>query len=257
MCYQTPRGKRQKLSKILQRTSKSTSNIGDSFKSISIRNRGRTYKPSNRYNSHTWINTFLENSIINSISERNAIPRNTDASALCASCARNLASDRYENEINKKESESDDKTDNKRNKRYDDRQCSFLKMITLCHDIKRTCIRRKITEVDAKILHLTGPSPRSCYVRQNVTGLITYKHYRERECRIKTISNETKHIALAKLDNTPVFYEKKKKCKDKHTELIFDIITKDMQQLQLHSMQLKESYHILSCLENYLGIKIN
>lgn len=132
-------------------------------------------------------------------------------------------------------------------------------MITSCHDVSKICIGREIAEVDAKILHLIGPSPRSCYIRQNVTGLITYKRYPGKECRIQAISNETKHITLGKSRNSKVFNEEKKKCRNtEHThnaELVFDIVTKDMQRMQLRPMQLKDSRCILSCLENYLGVK--
>lgn len=245
MYYQSPHEKRQKLSKVPQRVLKSTNDIGGSLKGVSVRKRSRAYKPSNRY-INSQINTFLENPINDT--------RNDDAtSSLCASCARNLADIRYENESSMKENEIDDNQDKKH-----DEQHTFLKMITSCHDVSKTCIRREIAEVDAKILHLIGPSPRSCYVRQNVTGLITYKSYPGKQCRIQTISNETKHITLAKSHNPAVFSEEKKKCKNtEHTELVFDIVTKDMQRMQLRPMQLKDSHCILSCLENYLGIKTN
>lgn len=172
-------------------------------------------------------------------------------SSLCASCARNLADIRYKNENNMNENKNDDYQD----KKCDD-QHTFLKMITSCHNVSKTCIRREIADMDAKILHLIGSSPRSCYVRRNVTGLITYKHYPGKECRIRAISNETKHITLAKSGNPKTFNEEKKKCRNtEHAELIFDIVTKDMQRMRLRPMQLKDSHCILSCLENYLGIK--
>ncbi|XP_050449037.1 leucine-rich repeat and death domain-containing protein 1-like isoform X2 [Cataglyphis hispanica] len=47
LCYQSPHQKRRKLSKISQRASKSTNDIG-SFKGVSVRKRSRAYKPSNR-----------------------------------------------------------------------------------------------------------------------------------------------------------------------------------------------------------------
>ncbi|KAL6446383.1 hypothetical protein ACFW04_001160 [Cataglyphis niger] len=47
LCYQSPHEKRRKLSKISQRASKSTNDIG-SFKGVSVRKRSRAYKPSNR-----------------------------------------------------------------------------------------------------------------------------------------------------------------------------------------------------------------
>lgn len=242
MCYQFPHEKRRKLSKISQRASKSTNDIDASFKGISVRKRSRAYKPSNRY-INSQINTFLENPINDT--------RVDDAmNSLCASCARNLADIQYKNENNTKKNESDDNQD----KRHD--QHALLKMITSCHDVSKICIKREIAEVDAKILHLIGPSPRSCYIRRNVTGLITYKRYPGKECRIQTISNETKHITLGKSRNSEVFNEEKKKSRNiKHAELVFDIVTKDMQRMQLHPMQLKDSHCILSCLENYLGIK--
>lgn len=245
MCYQSPHEKRRKLSKISQRASKSTNDIGGSFKGVSFRKRSRAYKPSNRY-INSQINTFLENPINDT--------HNEDAtSPLCASCAENLADFRYknENEGSTKENESDDNQDKKH-----DKQHALLKMITSCHDVSKSCIRREIAEVDAKILHLIGPSPRSCYIRQNVTGLITYKRYPGKECRIQTISNETKHIIFAKSHNPAVFSEEKKKYRNvEHAELVFDIVTKDMQRMQLRPMQLKDSRCLLSCLENYLGIK--
>lgn len=213
------------------------------------RKRARVYRASNRYNSRTRINTILENSV-NAMSE---IARNNGA--LCASCAEKLGTAQREIKIND-QNESDDKTDETSDERHSNEQHAFLKIITSCQDVRKTCIEKEIAEIDAGILHLTGPSSRSCYVRRNVTGLITYKHYRGRECKIKTISNETKHIALAKPDKSVTFTsEERKKCKDnQHAELIFDIITKDMRKLQLRPMQLKDSRTILLCLENYLGI---
>lgn len=193
---------------------------------------------------------FLTN-LVNSISNTRY---NSAAGSLCASCARNFAAIQCKNESNKKEKESNDEVNYNQNEKC--KQYEFLKMIASCHDIKRTCIRGEITEVDAKILHLTGPSPRSCYIRRNITELITYKHYRGKECRIKTISNETKHIALAKSYHSTVFNEEKMKCRNiEHPELIFDIVTKDMRRMQLRPMQLKDSRSMLSCLENYLDIK--
>ncbi|RLU25903.1 hypothetical protein DMN91_002065 [Ooceraea biroi] len=117
--------------------------------------------------------------------------------------------------------------------------------------------RNEIAEVNAKILHLIGPSPRSRYVRQNVTGLITYRQYRGKECKIKAISNETKYIALAKKSDNSVALNEGKKKNAEHTELVFDIVTKDMQRMRLRPTQLKDSRCILSCLENYLGIGTN
>lgn len=249
LCYQSPREKRHRLAKIPRRESKSTTDIGDSFKGVSVRKRARAYRASNRYNSHVRINAILENSV-NIMSEITS-----NDGALCASCAEKLATQREVEISEQTENESDDKTDRTSDERQSDEQHAFLKIITSCHDVTKTCIRREIAEVDAGILRLTGPSSRSCYVRRNVTGLITYKHYRERECRIKAISNETKHIALAKFDKSVAFNEERKKCKNtRQAELIFDIVTKDMRKLQLRPMQLKDSRSILLCLENYLGI---
>lgn len=234
------------MSKVPRRASKSTNDIGSSFKGSAVRKKSRAYKPSNRY-SNTDNDAFLEK-LVNSISDT----RNNSAGTLCASCARNFAA-RCKDESNKKEKESNDEINSNQDE-Y--KQHEFLKMIASCHDVKRTCVRGEIAEVDAKILHLSGPSPRSCYIRQNVTELITYKHYREKECRIKAISNETKHIALAKSHHSPVFNEEKMKCGNvEHPELVFDIVTKDMRRMQLRPMQLKDSRSILSCLKNYLDIK--
>lgn len=246
LCYQSPREKRRKSSKI-RRESKSTSDIGDLYRGV-FRKRVRAYRASNRYNNHVRINAILENSV-NAMSQ---VTRNDGA--LCTSCAEKLAT---QHEVEKQEqNKSDDKADEMSDERRSNEQHAFLKIITSCHNVKKTCIKREIAEVDAGILRLTGPSSRSCYVRRNVTGLTTYKHYRERECKIKTISNETRHITLAKPDKPAAFNEERKKYRDtQHTELIFDIVTKDMRKLQLRPMQLKDSRSILLCLENYLGIK--
>ncbi|XP_025987312.1 leucine-rich repeat-containing protein 27 isoform X2 [Solenopsis invicta] len=48
LCYRSPREKRWKLSKVPRRVSKSTNDIGDSFKGSTIRKRSKAYKPSNR-----------------------------------------------------------------------------------------------------------------------------------------------------------------------------------------------------------------
>ncbi|XP_028045310.1 leucine-rich repeat protein SHOC-2 isoform X2 [Monomorium pharaonis] len=243
LCYRSPREKQWKLSKVPRRLSKSTNDIGSSFKNSAIKKKSRTYKPSNRY-SNMDNDTFLEN-LVNSISDTH---NNSAAGSLCASCARNFAIRCKDANNKKNESNNQDEKCNK--------QHEFLKMIALCQDIKRTYIKEEIAEVDAKILHLTGPSPRSCYIRQNVTELITYKHYREKECRIKPIANETKHIALIKSHHSTVFNEEKMKCRNvEHSELVFDIVTKDMRRMQLRPMQLKDSRSMLSCLENYLDIK--
>lgn len=250
MCYRSPHEKRWKLSKVSQRISKSTNDIGGSFKGSAIRKKCRDYKPSNRY-SNTQNDAFLEN-LVNSIGDTR---NNSAVGSLCASCARNFAAIRSKDKSSKKENENTDEENYNQDERCD-KQHAFLKMITSCRDVKRACIREEIVDVDAKILHLTGPSPRSCYIRQNVTELITYKHYREKECRIQTISNETKHIALAKSHYSAMFSEEKMKCRNvEHPELIFDIITKDMQRMQLKPMQLKDSSSMLSCLENYLDLK--
>lgn len=235
-----------KLPRIPRRTSKSANDIGDSSKDTSITRRSRTYKPSNRY-SNIQINILSGSSANNTDDAHEA-----DMNVLCASCARNLlAAAQSESESN--EEKTDDIPDNGK-----DEQHAFLKAIASCRDTRKNCIRNEIAEVNAKILHLTGPSPRSCYVRQNVTGLITYRHYREKECKIETISNETKHIALAKPDKSTAFGEDKKKSRNaEHAELVFDVVTRDMQRMQLRSTQLKDSRCILSCLENYLAIGRN
>lgn len=249
LCYRSPREKQWKLSKVPRRTSKSTNDIGGLFKGSAVRKKSRAYKPSNRYNN-THNDAFLKN-LVNNISDI----RNSAAGSLCASCAQNFATIQCKDASDKKENESNDEVNYNQDEKCD-RQHEFLKMIASCHDVKGTCIREEIAEVDAKILHLTGPSPRSCYIRQNVTELITYKHYHEKECRIKPIANETKHIALAKSHYSTVFNEKKMKYRNvEHSELVFDIVTKDMRRMQLRPMQLKDSRSMLSCLENYLDIK--
>ncbi|XP_077273194.1 uncharacterized protein LOC143903463 isoform X1 [Temnothorax americanus] len=252
LAYRSPREKRWKLSKVPRRISKSANDIGGSFKGSAIRKKSRGYKPSNRY-SNTHNDAFLKNLANSYISDTR---NNSSVGSLCASCARNFPAIRCKDESNKKENESNDELNYNQDEKCD-KQHAFLKMIASCHDVKKTCIKGEIAEVDAKILHLTGPSPRSCYVRQNITELITYKHYREKECRIKTISNETKHIALAKsYYSTARNNEEKMKCKNvEHPELVFDIVTKDMRRMQLRPMELKDSRSMLSCLENYLDIK--
>ncbi|XP_011641791.1 cyclic GMP-binding protein C-like [Pogonomyrmex barbatus] len=51
LCYRSPREKRWKLSKAPRQTSKSTNDIGGSFKGTGIRKKSRAYKPSNRCES--------------------------------------------------------------------------------------------------------------------------------------------------------------------------------------------------------------
>ncbi|XP_028045311.1 cyclic GMP-binding protein C isoform X4 [Monomorium pharaonis] len=48
LCYRSPREKQWKLSKVPRRLSKSTNDIGSSFKNSAIKKKSRTYKPSNR-----------------------------------------------------------------------------------------------------------------------------------------------------------------------------------------------------------------
>ncbi|XP_011871282.1 PREDICTED: uncharacterized protein LOC105563902 isoform X2 [Vollenhovia emeryi] len=48
LCYRSPREKRWKLSKVPRRISKSTNDLGGSFKGSTIGRKGRAYKPSNR-----------------------------------------------------------------------------------------------------------------------------------------------------------------------------------------------------------------
>lgn len=254
LCYRSPRERRWKLSKVPRRIynrSKSATDIGGSFKGSTIAKR-RAYKPSSRYGD-TRNGAFLENLVKNL---GDTAPNNSAAGSLCVSCARNFSTTQREGKDGSTWKENDE-TSYKDEKC--DRQHAFLKMISdddSRRSVERTCIRGEIAEVDAKILRLTGPSPRSCYVRQNLTELITYKHYRERECRIRAISNETRHIALAKSRYSAAFAEENTRCKNvAHPELLFDIVTKDMRRMQLRPMQLKDSRSILSCLENYLGIK--
>lgn len=245
MCYRSPRERRWKLSKAPRRVSKSTNDIGGSFKGPAVAKK-RVYKPSNRY-SDPRDNAFLKD-VANNIS---GTPNNSAAGSLCVSCFAGTRGVR-DDETNKKQ--NDDEISRKAEEC--DRQGAFLKMIASCRGVEGTCVKGEIAEVDAKILHLTGPSPRTRYIRQNLTELITYKHYRGKECRIRAISNETRHIALAKSRHSAVFGEEKMRCKSvEHPELVFDIVTKDMRRMRLRPMQLKDSRSILSCLENYLGIE--
>lgn len=236
-----------------RRLSKSTGDVCDLSKSTSIRKKINAYRPSNRY-SDKHVNTFLKSS------ENNGEVWNVDdaTNSLCTSCAQNLAAMQCKELFTKDRNKMNDEVYETQDKTNDDRYNVFLKVITSFDNVRKTCIRREIGEINTKILHLMGPSPRSLYVRQNVTGLITYKHYREKECKMKTISNETKHITFTKRNNSIIINEEKKKKKgSEHTELIFDIVTKDMQKMQLHSTQLKDPHYILSCLEKYLGIQSN
>ncbi|XP_067214470.1 uncharacterized protein [Linepithema humile] len=253
LCYQSLCEKRRKLIKSCKvQVPKDTNDISHSFKDASVGKKNKGHESSSKY-SDMQINTFLENSV-NSI---NDTCDNDETSSLCALCARNVAAVQWKNESNREKNGINNAEDDNWKKRHN-AQHVFLKMITSCYGVKKNCSKKEIIEVDAKILHLTGPSPRSYYVRRNITGLITYEHYRKKECRIKAISNETKHIVLSKPENFTVFSEKKKKCRNtKHADLIFDIVTKDMRRMQLRPMQLKDLRCMLSCLENYFDIKID
>lgn len=199
------------------------------------------------------IDTFLEKSVNSDDTYNNDVT----ISPLCTLCARNVAAVQWNNANNRNKNEINNTEDDNWKKRHN-AQHVFLKMITSHYGVKKSCTKKRIIEADAKILHLTGPSPRSCYVRRNIAELITYEHYRKKECRIKTISNETKHIALSKLENFTVSSKEKKKCRNtKHINLIFDIVTKDMRRMKLRPMQLKDLRCMLSCLENYFDIKTN
>lgn len=200
------------------------------------------------------INTFTEGE--NSVNSVNNSYNNDAISSVCALCARNIAAVQWKNEGDRKENGIDNAKDDNWKKRQD-AQHVFLKTITSCYNAEIGS-KKGIVEVGAKILRLTGPSPRSCYVRRNITGLVTYEHYRMKECRIKAISNETKHIALSKPENFAVFSGRKRKYRNaKHVNLVFDIVTKDMRRMQLRPMQLKDLRSILSCLENYFDIQTN
>lgn len=222
---------------------KSRNNIGDSFdldRGTRDRKRSEAYGPNgrNRYDRITSIN--VENSMTNSKMRSDDPTTDNFCASVCSPSLDARVVAREKNETDKKGSEDND------NGRY----LSFLKMITL--DCDETHVRKRDDTIDAKMmLRLTGPSPRSCYVRRNVTGLVTYKHYRERECKIKTISNETKHIASVNRPaySTFVFNGEKEK---KHAGVVINIVTKD-----IRKMRLKESCHVLSFLEKYLDIKTN
>jgi len=222
--------------------------ISHSFKDASVGKKNKIYKSNYDKCNDMQIDTFLKNSV-NSI---NDTYNNDGISSLCTLCARNVAIIQWKNESSGK------KNENNNWKERHGAQHVFLKITNSCYSIKKSCTKKEIIEVDAKILHLTGPSPRSYYVRRNITELITYEHYHKKECRIKTISNETKHIAFSKSENFMVFSKEKKKCRNtKHIDLIFDIVTKDMQRIQLRPMQLQDLCCMLSCLENYFGLKSN
>lgn len=220
-----------------------------SLKSASATKRARAYRPSNRYGN---VNTLPKRSVSNISNTRD----NVTTTSL--SCARTVTpAFNSKDETNKKENirGGANNTPIKR----DDKKRVFLNKTTSCHEIGRTCDNREVAGADAKILHLTGPSPRSCYVRRHVTELITYKRHSARECRIKTISNETKHITLTNnSNNSAMFKKEKKRCRDTdRAEVVFDIVTRDMRRMHLRPMQLKDPRTMLFCLENYLDIKTN
>lgn len=250
LCYRSPREKKRKLSKVPRHMSKSMNDIGGSLKSASATKRARAYRPSNRYGN---LNT-MKRSVTNISDTRD------DVATSSLSCARTVTpcADflHSKNETNKKENKGG--ANNTPIKR-DDKKRVFLNKTTSCHEIGKTCDKKEVVGADAKILHLTGPSPRSCYVRRHVTELITYKRHSTRECRIKTISNETKHItSTSNSNNSVMFKEEKKRCKDnERAEVVFDIVTRDMRRMHLRPMQLKDPRTMLLCLENYLDIKTN
>lgn len=251
LCYQSPREKRRrKLSKVPGQISKSTNDIGDSLKSASATKRARAYRPGNRYGN---VNGLLKRSVSDIGDTRDSV-----ATSALFSCARNSAVFQCENETNETANRSGI-TNNTPIQRSDKKR-AFLHKTTSCREIGGACDEKtEDAGPDARILHLTGPSPRSCYVRRHVAELITYKRHSARECRVKTISNETKHITtLTSNPNNAVTFGAEKKRHRRDTErggMIFDIVTKDMRRMHLRPMHLKDPRTMLMCLENYLDIK--
>lgn len=113
-------------------------------------------------------------------------------------------------------------------------------------------------DMENKILRLMGPSPRSLYVRQNVKILKTHYKSMEKECRI--INKITTDVSLRTRNNISknnALTENSKKYKNRieNTEYIFDIITSDGKKFKLNPMRLDDPDWMLSCLENYIGMK--
>ncbi|XP_026669002.1 uncharacterized protein LOC113463813 isoform X1 [Ceratina calcarata] len=116
-------------------------------------------------------------------------------------------------------------------------------------------LENEIKEINDKILHLTGPSPRSVYVRKNVGILKTYRRAIEKECR--RVVNKVNMPVFVKIKNKTPLRKNDNKYKDdiEDGERVFDIVTKDGKRFQLNPLRLNDSNWMFSCLQNYIGIK--
>ncbi|XP_076294253.1 uncharacterized protein LOC143215742 isoform X1 [Lasioglossum baleicum] len=123
---------------------------------------------------------------------------------------------------------------------------------------KNTCFRAinddrsKIDKVNNKILRLTGPSPRSLYVRQNVKTLKTCYKSMQNDCRVNLATDKPKCFVPSKIYSSEENYVKYGSIGN--VEHCFDIITNDRKRFKLYPMRLNNPDLMLSCLKNYIGI---
>ena len=136
--------------------------------------------------------------------------------------------------------------------------CRKLKHKRTFENINTVNCKVNTDEMENKNLRLMGPSPRSLYVRQNVKILKTHYKSMEKECRI--INKITTDVPLrtrnnVSKNNTLIENSKKYKNRVENTEYIFDIVTNDGKKFKLNPMRLDDPDWMLSCLENYIGMK--
>ncbi|XP_076643934.1 uncharacterized protein LOC143354081 isoform X1 [Halictus rubicundus] len=219
LCYQSPRNSKKKIVPI---------KLQGYNRNSSIKEKCKTYKPSNRYSSDE--STTLINSCL----------FKKNLTILCDSCL---------------QKEVGTKIDEKSENTYKQAKNTCLRTMNDHRSKIDSCIDTKTDKVDNKILRLMGPSPRSLYVRQNVKVLKTYYKCIQKDCRVNLVTNKPECFVPLKTEKS---YSLEENC-TKHVSIgnvehCFDIITNDRKRFKLYPMRLNNPDWMLSCLKNYIGI---
>nr|XP_033333108.1 uncharacterized protein LOC117224356 isoform X1 [Megalopta genalis] len=219
LCYQSPRKTKTKTV---------TSRIQVHNKNTSIREKCKTYKPSNRYStdkSTTSLNSclFKKNSTI-----------------LCDTCLQKGVGTR----INEKSENT-----------YKQSKYTCLKATNDHRSKIDSCFDTDTDDVGNKMLRLIGPSSRSLYVRQNVRALKTYYKFVQNDCRVKSAADNFVCFVPLKAEKSYSLEENHKKYGNTgNVDHCFNIITNDAKRFKLYPMRVNNPDWMLSCLKNYIGL---
>lgn len=104
-----------------------------------------------------------------------------------------------------------------------------------------------VVESELNFLHLTGPSPRSLFIRKNFDFLVNNKQTRIKLCQMKSMSSNVKDLKVK-----PVLYEKGMG-EVKPINKIFTVITNDRIKMKIKPLQLHESQVIMNFLKAILS----